>query len=356
MTARIACGPDRAILEAVLASLADGKPCIVPPPDAILGVADIAERMGPGELVVYTSGSTGSARGIVRTFASWAATFAPLTALTGLTPSDVVWLPGPLTSTLFLYGAVHASHVGATVLLSDTPANSATVAHTVPALAADILAAKQEFPALRMVVVAGDRVPDSLWDSAREAGVELLEYYGAAELSFVAARTSSSALRAFPGVEIEVRDEVIWVRSAYLARGYFFADDSHVGGPLRFDGVWASVGDLGSYDDDCLVVRGRGDSGVTVGGHTVVTADVENALQRALGTTDVAVTGVPHPRFGAIIVGVVPTEVDERRLRAAAETLPAPARPRRWIRVEALPRTAVGKIDRTAIRALAERA
>lgn len=354
MTSRIACGTDRAILDAVLASLADGKPCIVPPPNAILGVVDIAERMRPHELVVYTSGSTGSARGIVRTFDSWVATFDPLTSLTGLTPSDVVWIPGPLTSTLFLYGALHSAHLGAQVLLSDMPGHTATVVHAVPALAADILASRADYPDLRLLVVAGDRVPDSLWDAARDAGVELLEYYGAAELSFVAARTSGDGLRAFPGVEIDVRDDVIWVRSSYIANGYVFADESASTGPLRRDGQWATVGDLGSYADGTLIVRGRGDSGVTVGGHTVVTDDVEHVLRRALGTTDVAVTGVPHPRFGAIIIGIVSAEPDDRQLRAAAELLPGPARPRRWIRVERLPRTASGKVDRRAIRALAE--
>ena len=356
MTARIAAGPDRAILEAVLTSLSDGVACIVPPPDAILGVADIAERVSSHHVVVYTSGSTGSRRGILRTFESWSATFGPLTELTRLTRDDVVWIPGPLTSTLYLYGAVHASHVGATVLLSDMAGATATVVHAVPAVAAHILDHIAEFPHLRLLVVAGDRVAPSLYRAADSAGIFLLEYYGAAELSFVAVRAADGALRPFPGVEIEVREGVIWARSPYVASGYIYADTDVADGPMQSVDGWVSVGDLGSYTDGVLTVRGRGDSGVTVGGHTVVTADVEHALQGALGTHDVAVTGVTHPRFGSVIVGVIAADCDDAALRRATDLLPAPARPRRWIRIPQLPRTPAGKIDRRAIRTLAESA
>nr|WP_284287056.1 hypothetical protein [Angustibacter aerolatus] len=66
-----------------------------------------------------------------RSAASWAATLDPLTDVTGLGPDDVVWLPGPATSTLFLYGAVHAVHVGARTAWG-AAAPEVTAAHLVP--------------------------------------------------------------------------------------------------------------------------------------------------------------------------------------------------------------------------------
>ena len=354
MTTRIACGSDRAILSDVLSSLADGAPCIVPPPTGILGVAEIIEQLKPREMVLYTSGSTGPSRGILRSHESWTESFSPLADLMGLTSKDSVWIPGPLTSTLFLYGAIHAAVAGSGVLLSDMSGATATVAHTVPAIAVEILQNISDFPCLRLLVVAGDRLPPQVWDLAHKTGVEILEYYGAAELSFVASRTTShEELSAFPGVEFSIRDSMIWVRSAYLADRYVFAGGDEAPGPAIWRDGWASVGDLGSMESGHLIVQGRGDSAVTVGGHTVVTDDVEHVIRRSLRTSEVAVTGVEHPRFGEILVAVVAGDFDDSTLRMAADALPGPAKPRRWIRTDALPRTESGKVDRGAIRRMA---
>jgi acyl-coenzyme A synthetase/AMP-(fatty) acid ligase len=272
----------------------------------------------------------------------------------GLTSNDSVWIPGPLTSTLFLYGAIHTDAVGAELLLSDMSGSTATVVHTVPAIAIEILHNITDFPQLRLLVVAGDRLPPQVWELAHGAGIEILEYYGAAELSFVASRTSADEnLHAFPGVEIDIKDSVIWVRSPYLADRYVFAGGDEAPGPALWQDGWASVGDVGSMESGHLIVQGRGDSAVTVGGHTVVTDDVEHAIRRSLSTSEVAVTGVEHPRFGEILVAVVVGDFDDVTLRIAADALPGPARPRRWIRVEALPRTDSGKVDRGAVRRMA---
>ncbi|CAB4922965.1 unannotated protein [freshwater metagenome] len=354
MTARIACGSDRAILSDVLNSLADGTACIVPPATGILGVTEITEQLKPREIVLYTSGSTGPSRGILRSHESWTASFSPLADLMSLTSKDSVWVPGPLTSTLFLYGAIHTDAVGAELLLSDMPGSSATIVHTVPAIAIEILQNITDFPRLRLLVVAGDRLPPQVWDLAHGTGIEILEYYGAAELSFVASRNNpDEELSAFPGVEYAIRDSVIWVRSPYLAERYVFADGDEASGPALWRDGWASVGDLGSMESGHLNVQGRGDSAVTVGGHTVVTDDVEHIIRRSLCTSEVAVTGIEHPRFGEILVAVVVGDFDDSTLRMAADLLPGPAKPRRWIRADSLPRTESGKVDRGAIRRMA---
>jgi len=77
--------------------------------------------VGDGDMVVFSSGSTGNPRGIVRRVESWQVSFAPFSDVTGITAKDTVWLPGPLWSSLFLFGALHASAVGAHVLLDGRP-------------------------------------------------------------------------------------------------------------------------------------------------------------------------------------------------------------------------------------------
>ena len=72
-------------------------------------------------------------------------------------------------------------------------------------------------------MVAGDALEPSLRGRAETTGATVAHYYGAAELSFVAWGVDRDRLRAFPGVEIDVRDGEIWVRSGYLAEGYLDA-------------------------------------------------------------------------------------------------------------------------------------
>lgn len=322
-----------------------------------LAAASDADRTGPGDLVVFTSGSSGRPRGVVRTVASWTASVEALTAVTGIGPSDVVWLPGPLSSSLTLYGAFHAGYVGACAVLGP-PRPDVTCAHLVPAALADACDAADRgaLAELRTVVVAGAAPLDRLRERARGHGWRVVEYYGAAELSFVGWRADAGPMRDFPGARVRVVDDLLWVSSPYLARGYLRADDD---GPLRRGGAWASVGDHGRTEPGGWQVVGRGDLAITTGGHTVLAEEVERALGSVHGVHEVAVTGLAHPRLGqlvaAIVVPVPGAEPAALRtaLVAAARSLPAPARPRRWLACDALPRTASGKVDRAAVAVLA---
>ncbi|HEY5247916.1 MAG TPA: AMP-binding protein [Dermatophilaceae bacterium] len=325
-------------------------------PEAFLGMATgqvqeavSAGALGSGDLVVFSSGSTGEPRGIVRTVESWQASVGPFSEISGITDADRVWLPGPLWSSLFLYGAFHAEAVGATVAFRDDDPADATALHCVPSQLPGLLerALAGGLPLVRLVVVAGDHCPASLRQRCAAAGWRLVEYYGAAELSFVAWRDRSGPLHVFPGVETELRDGVLWARSPYLAAGYLSV---RADGPLLQDpNGWATVGDLATAVPGGLEVLGRGDNAVTTGGHTVVVEEVERLLLGLSGVDDVAVLGVPHPRLGQALTAVVVGSAADRTLRAAVAGIPAPSRPRRWLHAEALPRTSGGKLARTAL-------
>ncbi len=313
----------------------------------------VGAGLGAGHLVLFTSGSTGRPRGVLRTAASWQASADPLTAITGLSGRDVVWLPGPLWSSLFLYGAWHAAELGARLVLGDEDPTDTTAAHCVPAQLPGLLdrAAAGRLPALRLVVVAGDRLAEGLRRRCQRAGWRVVEYYGAAELSFVAWRDAPGDFRPFPGAEVALRSGTLWTRSPYLALGYAAGRS----GPLRRDDEgWATVGDRASRGDGGgIELLGRGESAVTTGGHTVVVEEVEAVLSEVPEIRDAAVLGTTHPRLGQSLTALVVTELPVRSLRAAVAGLPAPARPRRWLRVPAVPRTAGGKIRRAELPALA---
>jgi acyl-coenzyme A synthetase/AMP-(fatty) acid ligase len=313
-------------------------------------------RLGTGDLVLFTSGSGGRPRGVVRTVESWTASLAPLADVTGASEQDVVWLPGPLTSSLTLYGGLAASVAGARVVLGD-PTADVTTAHLVPAALANALdrADAGGLPRLRSVVVAGAALPPALRVRAQRLGWRVVEYYGAAELSFVGWRDDGGAFRDFPGARVRLSDGLLWADSPYLARGYLDPADP---GPLRRDGPWATVADAGRRVPGGWVVTGRADAAVTTGGHTVLVEEVEAYVGALPGVREVAVAGWPHPRLGEVVVAVVVPQasgstpagdVTAAALSRACRQLSAAARPRRWLAASSLPRTSAGKVDRAAL-------
>jgi long-chain acyl-CoA synthetase len=309
--------------------------------------------VGPGDMVVFSSGSTGRPRGIVRTVESWQVSFDSFSTATGISAGDTVWLPGPLWSSLFLFGALHAGAVGAAVAFRDDNPSAATALHCVPSQLPGLLerAEAGQLPLVRRVVVAGDHCAAALRQRCEAVGWQLAEYYGAAELSLVAWRDGSGPFGAFPGVETELRDGVLWARSPFLAAGYLSA---HTDGPLRVDpDGWVTVSDLARAVPGGFEILGRGNAAVTVGGHTVVVEEVERLLRGLAGVDDVAVLGLPHPRLGQALAAIVVGPVGDAGLRAAVAQMPAPSRPKRWLHADALPRTSAGKLRREALPDLA---
>ncbi|MFB6719000.1 o-succinylbenzoate--CoA ligase [Kribbella sp. NPDC056345] len=284
-------------------------------------------------IALPTSGTTDRPRMVVRDTESWWASFEAYSELTGVGSGAAVWVPGPLSATMNLFAAVHAEVVGARVVGEP---GEATHACLTPAQL-DRLGG--ELGPEVVICVAGARL------ERRAAAANVVHYYGAAELSFVAAGTHADDLRPFDGVEVELRDGEIWVRSPYVCLGY--ADGAT--GPLRTDpDGWATVGDRGRWSGTTLSVLGR-PGAVTTSGATVVIAEVEERLA-SVARGPVVVFGVPHAVLGEVLAVAVVVEADLATLREyAREHLPPSHRPRRWQFVGELPLTPGGKIDRARL-------
>ncbi|GAA5108943.1 class I adenylate-forming enzyme family protein [Nocardia iowensis] len=313
----------------VCAAARRGVPVIVENPDARPDRVSIPPS---AFLLVTTSGSTGRPRPLARTAASWFASFPAFTSITGVEPTDRVLITGPLHATMHLFGALHALWRGACV--TDDPSR-ATVVHAVPAVLREVV---RKAPKLRTAIVAGI----ALDDGARAAadGIEIIEYYGSAEVSLVAARRVPEPLRLLDGVDADIRDGLLYVRTPYRV----------LGAP-----EWFGVGDIAELGANReLTVRGRGTSAINVGGTTVVAEDVERVLETLDGVAAVAVIGSPHAVFGEIVTAAVQldgVEIDAVRAQAR-RVLMKEAMPRRWVPLPTLPKTASGKVARGQLKDL----
>jgi fatty-acyl-CoA synthase len=152
-----------------------------------------------------------------------------------------------------------------------------------------------------------------------------------------------------PGKEGEVV-----ARTAYTMAGYHELPEA-TERALR-DG-WLHTGDIGYLDEESyLYLLDRKNDMIISGGMNVYCTEVEAALREVDGVGQVAVVGVPHPDWGeAVVAFVVPDEdtaLDEASaLEHCRAKLSAYKRPKAIRRVESLPLTAYGKVDKKALRA-----
>ncbi|MCB0873611.1 MAG: AMP-binding protein [Thermoleophilia bacterium] len=326
----------------------------------------------------FTSGSGGRPKTFVRSHGSWWRSFDGFDAWVGADPAATAIIPGPLAGSHFLFGALHALHAGAPVVLTAPSRLEAAVAehpgcavYVVPAMLPALCAAPVS-PAA--VFCAGAALAPSLAERFRNAHprARLVEYYGASELSFVTIRDHAddapdgTAGQAFPGVEISVRDEsgedvpagtvgTIFARSALVFDGYR-GRPPESGARTIGDGWW-TVGDRGALDrDGHLTVAGRGTSLIICGGVNIQPEEIEAALVDHPDVAACAVVGLPHPRWGEQVCAVIQAASGKAPDRGGLRThlaarISSTKRPHRYVFTdEPLPRLNGGKPDRRAIR------
>jgi fatty-acyl-CoA synthase len=154
--------------------------------------------------------------------------------------------------------------------------------------------------------------------------VRLWNLYGQTEIAPLATmlgpddqlRKPGSAGRAVLNVETRVIDddmrdvkpssgeigEVVH-RSPHLMLGYF-RDDERT--KAAFEGGWFHSGDLATIDDDgCITIVDRKKDMIKTGGENVASREVEEAIYRLPQISEVAVIGVPHPRWVEAVIAVV---------------------------------------------------
>ncbi|AZL58513.1 AMP-dependent synthetase [Tabrizicola piscis] len=308
-----------------------------------------------------SSGSTGQPRRIVRTQASWTASFA-VNAGFGIGPGARVAVLGRLVHSLSLYGAIEGLHLGADVHLLDllrpdrqlTALADRRITHLYATPAQLRLLGPGLCPDLRVILVGGSKLDPVLRSAVRAMApaARVHEFYGAAEASFITLAddtTPEGAVgRPYPGVELAVRAGEIWVKSPYLFTSY--AGDP---GTARWQDGWLSVGEVGRMEDGILYLHGRAGRMVTVADQNVFPEEIEGFMATLPGLTQAAVLPVPDAKRGTVLVALVQGDrtVETGVLAALRAKLGPLKAPKALIWVEDWPTLPSGKTDLRALEA-----
>lgn len=371
------------------ALIADAEPVLVVEDDAAVArlVGGGHGRLGGAALgpvprarpMHYTSGTSGRPKGVWSGVLDEAAATALVddeTAAWGITGDDVHLVCSSLSHSAPLRFAMCTLLAGGDVVLLrhfDERAAAAAIAEhrptssfMAPVHLQRLIALGDGLPDLscfRLLAHAGAPCPERVKHATVERWPEgsVHEFYGSTEGQFTIASTGDwrarpgSVGRARPGRQLRVdSDGVIWCQPPPETRFEYWRDPAKTAAAWQ-DG-WFTVGDLGRLDDDgYLYLDGRRDDLIITGGVNVYPAEVEAVLGRCPGVDDVAVFGADDERWGQRVCAAVIGPVTDAALEAyAREHLAAFKRPKQVIRVDALPRTATGKVRRRALDRLAD--
>lgn len=326
-------------------------------------------------LLVATSGTTRRAKVAMHTQAHLLANMRIAAEVQGMTPDDRVLTVLPLFHVGGLcIQTLPALYAGAQVVLHPrfTPESTFdALANHRPTLTLQVPATMKalvEHPrwpgadlgSLRAVWAGSSLLPAGLIEAFHARGVPVCNVYGATETG-----PFSIALppeRAFdhvgscgwpaPGVDVRLVAGEIWLRAGNVVQHYW------PGQPARDAEGWFHTGDLATQAaDGSYAIVGRAKDLIISGGENIHPAEIEAPLSEHPDVLECCAFGVADAAWGeAVAVAVVlrpGAQVGDDALREhLAQRLAKFKLPRHWLRLDALPKTALGKVQRQSLAAL----
>jgi malonyl-CoA/methylmalonyl-CoA synthetase len=380
--------PTAVVTSRAFAELFDSATALIDVDD--IGAAAAGQIAEPMRLVidgdapaalVYTSGTTGRSKGAVLTHNNFLANTVNLTACWRITSADRYLAVLPLFH-------VHGLANGAMTWLA-TGCRMRLVERFEIGRAADLFATFQptlffgvptiyvrllELPAdvaraagsrMRLFVSGSAPLPTPVFEAFRERfGHDILERYGMSETlmnvsnPYAGERRPGSVGFPLPGLSVRIVDaqggevapgtvgEVV-VRGPNVCAGYWRQPDATA---AAFVDGWFHTGDLGARAlDGYITLCGRRTDLIISGGFNIYPREIEEVLIEAPGVREAVVVGAPDPRRGELPVAYIVSEgpLDTEALEAACRRGLASFKvPRAFVRVDALPRTALGKVQK----------
>jgi malonyl-CoA/methylmalonyl-CoA synthetase len=376
--------------------VADATPAVVLDDEGLAALCAAADSLpdefddhpsGPDDLaaILYTSGTTGRPKGAMLSHRNLASNSATLHRMWGFEPGDVLLHALPIFHTHGLFVATNTSIANGSPMVFlerfdvDTVLDAlprCTVMMGVPTFYTRLLA-DPRFDAsvcrtMRLFVSGSAPLLASVHRAFTErTGHHILERYGMTETSMITTnplvgeRRPGTVGMALSDVDVRVVDDDgsplprggiggIEVRGPNVLSGYWGRPELSAT-EFTADG-WFRTGDVGTFDaDGYLHIVGRSKDLIISGGLNVYPKEVEDVVDRYAGVLESAVVGVPDDDFGEAVVAVLVAEpgatVEPERVREHARANLASFKvPKRVHVVDSLPRNAMGKVEKAALR------
>ncbi len=336
--------------------------------------------------ILYTSGTTGRSKGAMLTHENLSSNALTLIDCWRFTSADRLIHALPIFHTHGLFVAVNVALLsGATMIFQSRFDADAVIAAMpratslmgVPTFYTRLLdhpgLTREACANMRLFVSGSAPLLAETHAAWRErTGFSILERYGMTETNMITSNPYEGERRrgtvgfALPGVRVRICEPesgapvpdgeigIIEVKGPNVFRGYWRMPEK-TAQEFRPDGFFIT-GDVGRVDADGYVhIVGRAKDLVISGGFNVYPKEVEDEIDAIDGVLESAVIGVPHPDFGEGVTAVVVPRpgaavTEAAILSALAGRLARFKAPKRVFVVEALPRNAMGKVQKAALR------
>ena len=338
----------------------------------------------PG-VVLFTSGSFGTPKGVVLSQKNLVANARQVAAHIDLLPDWVMFNPLPTFHCFGLTGGVILPLLnGMKAFQYPSPLHGKQIVSLLAEVKASILfatdtflnqwarvASPDDFRTLQFVVAGAERVRDETHHlfNTKFGGVKLLEGYGATEAAPVVAVNHPDRNRPgtvgqlLPGMEARVEPVEgiteggrLYLRGPNVMAGYMLPEDPTRIEPL--DGGWHDTGDIVDLDaDGYIAILGRVKRFAKIGGEMVSLSAVEGLVQAVWPEVRHAVISVVDSRKGEKLVLVTERkDADVKQIADWAREHGAPelAVPKKIVKVRDLPVLGTGKTDYVAIQSLVD--
>ncbi|MFL0179281.1 acyl-CoA synthetase [Mycobacterium sp. SMC-15] len=334
--------------------------------------------------IMYTSGTTGSPKGVVHTHDSVHSAATSWALTVDVRAGDRVLLPLPMFHVAALTTVIFCAMRGITLISmpqfdpttvwSLIVQERVTIGGAVPAIlnfmrqvpGFDELVA----PDFRFFITGGAPMPEPLITLYAATNMQVVQGYALTEscgggtllLGDDALRKVGSAGRACMFADVRVRrdDGVISERGegeVVIKADFLLKEYWNLPGATRgaFDDGWFRTGDIGEIDDEgYLYIKDRLKDMIISGGENIYPAEIENVVIGIPGVSEVAVIGLPDEKWGeiacAIVVGDQGALSEQDIIAECGTKLARYKMPKKVIFADAIPRNPTGKILKRVLR------
>ncbi|NNE39917.1 MAG: AMP-binding protein [Marinicaulis sp.] len=328
-------------------------------------------------VILYTSGTTGRSKGAMLSHGSLSSNAAALNDIWDFQEDDVLLHALPIFHIHGLFVALHTAMLSACEVLFLPKfdvgeiirlIHRATVLMGVPTFYTRLLADPEfggEATAHVRLFISGSAplTPETFNAFYDRTGHKILERYGMSEAGMITSnplmgeRIPGTVGYPLPGVEIRTDGNpgepgVVEVRGPNIFKGYWRMPEK-TEEEFRDDGFFIT-GDVGAIaDDGRLSLIGREKDLIIAGGYNIYPSEIENVLDAIPGVAESAVIAAPHPDMGEGVVAVLVANglrLADNLLMDALSPLAKFKRPRKFFWIDALPRNAMGKVQKQVLR------